>query len=263
MLILLAILGLCAGSFVSALTWRVHNKKDWVRGRSQCPRCGHKLGPLDLIPLVSWLMLRGRCRYCRKKISPLYPLAEVIMAGVFTLSYVFWPTSLASGGQKLLFTGWLAISVGLMALAVYDLRWRILPNRILYPTLAIALGVRLIYIFVFAQDQSDSLGGLTLGILVSAGVFWLIFQISSGKWIGYGDVRLGLVIGTVLASAQRGFLMIFLASALGSLASIPAILNGRQKLTSRISYGPFLILATFVSLLFGESIISWYEHFWQ
>lgn len=277
-LVLLAGLGLCFGSFVNAVVWRLRqqelaekqgtrNKKQAFMfrvsqfsilfGRSQCPKCGHELAAKDLIPVLSWLFLGGRCRYCQAPISWQYPLVELAAAAVFAASYYFWPVNL-TGGQLVLFVTWLAASIGLLALAVYDLRWTMLPNRILYPTFFIALVGRLIYILFFSNDIAHDFGLLALSILVASGVFWVLFMISSGHWIGYGDVRLGLITGTLLAAPAKSFLMIFLASVLGTLLVIPLLISKRTQFGSKLPYGPFLALSTALTILFGESIINWY-----
>ena len=137
--------GLIAGSFINALVWRIReqsihtNSKDLsiVNGRSICPNCKHKLAAIDLIPVFSWLSLRGKCRYCHKSISPQYLIVELITAAAFILSYAFWPQPV-SGIEAVEFAIWLVLLSGLVALFIYDLKWRILPNRILYPLLSIA-----------------------------------------------------------------------------------------------------------------------------
>lgn len=257
-ILILLLLGLCLGSFVDALVWRFHKKKDFLRARSQCVNCGHKLAGKDLIPIFSWLWLRGRCRYCRKPISVQYPLVELTMAAVFVLSYALWPQYLA-GGQWLLFITWLLVSVGLLALAVYDIRWMLLPNKILYPTFFVALAGRLAYILFYSEDIAHNLWLLALSILVTSGLFGLIYVASAGRAIGFGDVRLGLISGTVLADPLQGLLMIFVASVLGTLFVLPALVKGQKNFTSKVPYGPFLILATFIVLIFGPSIIDWYN----
>ena len=150
--VILIAFGLCAGSFVSAVVWRVRkqetgNKKQELsilKGRSQCPHCCHVLAWHDLIPLFSWLSLRGRCRYCSQPISWQYPLTELAAVGIFTVSYAYWPGGVYGVGDWVVLITWLITSVGLLALLVYDLKWMLLPNRILYPTLAIAAGGRLV-----------------------------------------------------------------------------------------------------------------------
>ena len=257
-LVVLFVLGLCFGSFVNALVWRVHRKKDIVRERSQCVNCGHTLAPKDLIHVLSWVFLNGRCRYCQKPISLQYPIVEISLGIVFALSYYFWFNPIM-GGQWLLFVTWLATSVGLLTLAVYDLRWMLLPNNILYPTFLVAITGRLAYILFSSNDIAHSFWLLALSILVAGGIFWLIYELSRGKAIGFGDVRLGLISGTVLADPLLSLQMIFVASVLGTVAILPGLLKGRKSLTTKVPYGPFLIVATFIVLLFGSSFSGWYQ----
>jgi leader peptidase (prepilin peptidase)/N-methyltransferase len=266
-IVILFVLGLCLGSFINALVWRIHEQEkaknkglSILSGRSQCPHCSHELAPKDLIPIFSWLSLRGRCRYCYKPISRQYPIVEASTALWFVLSYIYWPGGIYGIGDWLLFAGWLAASVGLIALAVYDWLWGLLPNRILYPTLAVALATRLSFIFIFTSNIARNLLLLGISLLLASGLFWLLFTVSKGKWIGYGDVRLGLILGTVLASPSKSLLMIFLASILGTVFAVPGLLSHSRALASKIPFGPFLIAATGLSLLFGGSIISWYKN---
>jgi prepilin signal peptidase PulO-like enzyme (type II secretory pathway) len=268
--LILVILGLCLGSFVNALVWRIRQqetkskdpKLSVISGRSMCPNCRHELSTLDLLPVFSWLALGGRCRYCKKPIAWQYPIVEAVMSGVFVASYYFWPGGVAGVGQWTLFVSWLAASVGLMALLLYDLRYMLLPSRILYPTLVLATAGRLFYILSYSSDIAYSFELLGLSLLVASGVFAVLFYISRGRWIGFGDVRLGLITGTLLATPAKSFLMIFLASLLGTAVALPAVASGRSKMSSRIPYGPFLIAATAITLLFGQSFINWYRiHF--
>lgn len=286
-IVLLVVLGLVFGSFINALVWRVRQQEQLAKrignresrienrnkkfpipnsqfsilyGRSMCPHCRHELAARDLVPVLSWLSLRGRCRYCRKPISVQYPLVELAAAAVFALSYAFWPGNLAAAGQQVLLATWLAAAVGLLALLVYDAKWMLLPNRILYPAFFVALAGRLVYIFGFAPNKSHSILLLIYSVLVASGVFWLLFTVSKGRWIGYGDVQLGLVTGTLLASPALSFLMIFLASILGTLAALPDLIRGRKTISSKLPFGPFLITATAIAVLFGDSIINGYEN---
>jgi prepilin signal peptidase PulO-like enzyme (type II secretory pathway) len=261
-------LGLCLGSFVNALVWRIHQQskskktnKDLsiINGRSMCPKCHHELKAGDLVPLFSWLLLRGRCRYCKKPIDD-NPFVELTAGLIFVASYIFWPQSLSGHGQIILLGTWLVCSVGLLALAVYDFKWMLLPNRILYPTLLVAATGRVIYIAGFEPDKLHNLVGWVLSVAVASGVFFVLFIVSKGRWIGYGDVRLGLLTGTLLAGPQEALLMIFMASILGTLFILPALISGKQKMVSKLPFGPFLILATFLVILFGNSILDWYKN---
>lgn len=255
----LFILGLIFGSFLDALTWRLHNGQGVLRDRSRCDHCGHQLSAVDLVPVISWLASRGRCRYCQAKVTWQHPLIEVLSGLVFALSYLWWPDSLALGGQKILFVSWLAASIGLIALAIYDLKWMLLPNKLIYPTLTVAVLGRLAYLIFYEPKPLHGLEFWALSLAVASGFFWTLFIISRGHWIGYGDVRLGLITGTLLATPAKSFLMIFLASVLGCLIAIPLLAAQKKSLHTRLAYGPFLIGATFIVLVFGQAILDWYN----
>jgi prepilin signal peptidase PulO-like enzyme (type II secretory pathway) len=265
----LVIFGLCLGSFVNALTWRLHeqekknikkefhNKLSIINGRSMCPNCRHKLAAYDLIPVLSWLILRGKCRYCSQSISIQYPAIELLMGFLFVASYFWWPLVL-SGSQIVIFILWLLLLIGFAALLIYDLRWYILPNRILYP-LAFIASIQAIINITLANKPLILILNYVFSVIVGGGIFYVIFQISGGKWIGGGDVKLGLLLGLVAGTAGRSILFIFLASVLGSLVSIPLLVSKRLKPNSRIPFGPFLITSVIIVQLFGSNILNWYQ----
>jgi len=257
-LAVLVVLGFCVGSFVNALVWRLEHGQSIARGRSKCPNCSHVLSPLDLIPLFSWLALRGRCRYCKKPISIQYPLVELISLAVFVLSYIFWPNTFDTG-QWILLATWLATSIGLLALAIYDLRLMLLPNRLIYPTLIVATVGQGAYTIFFAARPWHQLLNWALSVLIASGLFWAIFVISRGKWIGFGDVRLGLITGTILADPAKAWAMLFFGALLGTLAALPGLMRGHKTLSHKLPFGPFLISATWLVLLFGQSVLDWYK----
>jgi prepilin signal peptidase PulO-like enzyme (type II secretory pathway) len=276
--VVLLVLGLCLGSFVNALVWRVyeqfkrdnakpgaHNKKppagrniSILQGRSMCPHCRHELAVRDLIPVLSWLSLRGKCRYCGKPIASQYPLVELITALLFMVSYLWWPEAL-HGAQIAVFGLWLLLLTGLMALLVYDVRWSLLPNRILYP-LGFVAAAQAVVAITTAYRPFTALLNTTLAVIVGGCIFYGLFQISGGKWIGGGDVRLGWLLGLVAATPARSLLFIFLAAVGGSLVSLPLLATGRLKRTSTIPFGPFLIVGLIIVQLFGAGILHWYTH---
>ena len=266
--LVLFMLGAAFGSFVNALVWRLHENSDKdkkkhlsiLNGRSMCPKCRHKLAWYDLIPLISWLMLGGKCRYCKNQIAVQYPIVELTAGLIFSLSYLIWPVPLEINGQWLLLITWLATSVGLLALAVYDLKWMLLPNKIIYPTLLVAALGRALYIMIFESRPLHSLLMWALSVLIASGIFYLLFIISKGKWIGFGDVRLGFITGTVLADPWESVAMIFLASIIGMLVILPSLISNRKSLTSKLPYGPFLIVATAILVIYGDSLINWYKN---
>lgn len=267
----LIILGLCFGSFVNALVWRLHEqglsrKKragsdtelSITKGRSMCPHCRHTLAWYDLLPVFSWLSLGGKCRYCRKSIGWQYPIVELLTAGLFVASYVFWPEDLSSFASYLSFAIWLAAIVGFMALVIYDLRWMLLPNKIIFPLIwlgAVSVTVRALVSDTPLQTALMALGGLA----IAGGIFYVLFQVSNGAWIGGGDVKLGFAIGLLLGSPFLAFLMLFFASILGLLVAVPSVLVKKSKFRSKIPFGPFLITSTIIIMLFGQRIIDWYS----
>jgi len=272
-IIILSVAGLCLGSFVNALVWRLHAQANYngkkkpsrsqiaqlsiATGRSICPHCKHQLAARDLIPVLSWLSLKGKCRYCHEPISPQYPIVEIATALLFIVSYICWPASL-TGAQISIFGLWLLILVGFMALVIYDLRWQLLPNRIIYPLAAVAAASACINVAV-ADRPARALLSLLFAVAIGGGVFYVLFQVSEGKWIGGGDVRLGWLLGLVAGTPERSLLLIFLAALLGSLLSIPLLITKRLKRNSKVPFGPFLILAAVVVQLFGASILQWYQ----
>lgn len=261
-IIILVLLGLALGSFINAFVWRLYMrtkskaaKYSILTGRSMCPDCKHKLNALDLIPVISWLMLGGKCRYCHKSISAQYPIVEIVTTLLFTLSYLYWPYTFSSQGV-FFFVIWLIILINLIALAVYDIKWLTLPNKIIYSLYGLVIA-QIVATLIFFKGDMHYLFNSLVGLLIGGGVFYLLFQVSSGKWIGGGDVKLGAVLGLYLGSALDAVLMIFFASIIGSLLSIPFLATGKLNRKTLIPYGPFLILAAIILQLFGTSIRSW------
>jgi leader peptidase (prepilin peptidase)/N-methyltransferase len=139
---------------------------------------------------------------------------------------------------------------------VYDLRWYLLPNRVVYPLIIVA-ALETVIIAIWGADIGLLLKPL-LGALVIAGTFWVLFQVSAGKWIGGGDVKLAVVLGLLAGTPLKALLVLFFASVIGTLFSIPILLRGKKGLKVQVPFGPFLLAATVVVVLFGTAIIDWY-----
>ncbi|HET9173767.1 MAG TPA: prepilin peptidase [Candidatus Saccharimonadales bacterium] len=257
-ILVLLVLGLIFGSFINAFVWRIHEGRDWVRERSECVQCHHELAARDLVPVVSWVSLRGKCRYCKKPISVQYPIVEVVTAALFVLSYVSWPHLLV-GVQRVIFGIWLVELIGLMALLVYDVRWMLLPNKIVFPCTGLAL-IQAGLLLATSHSLTSSLIALSLATLVGGGIFYIIFQVSSGKWIGGGDVKLGFLMGILAGAPSKSLLFIFVAAVLGSIVSLPLLATKRLDRKSTIPFGPFLIVGGVISVLFGSALLNWYTH---
>ena len=272
--IIFGLLGLIFGSFVNALVWRLRQqlnddgepkklstkrKKELsvVSARSMCPNCKHVLGAKDLVPVFSWLFLRGRCHYCKKPISIQYPLVELLTAVLFGLSFYFW--SFNDTWQYAAFATWLVCLVGLVALAVYDLKYMILPDKIIFRLYAIA-GLGLTAQFILDRPISD-IKQVLGAVLVAGGFFAVIYYVSKGRWIGGGDVKLGFLLGLLLPSATLAVLMMFLASLVATFVSLPLIASKKMKRSAKVPFGPFLIAGTVIAVLFGQNSIDWYLDF--
>jgi leader peptidase (prepilin peptidase)/N-methyltransferase len=268
-IVVLFLLGLCLGSFVNALVWRLHEQSQTgkkkakadlsiSKGRSMCPNCHHKLAGKDLVPVLSWLSLGGKCRYCHKPISKQYPLVELLTALLFVASYLWWPVTL-HGAQIVIFILWIVLLTGLLALLIYDLRWFLLPNRLIYP-LSIIAGLMAIIGVATSVRPAMALLNEILAVLVGGGIFYALFQLSKGKWIGGGDVRLGWMLGLVAGTPGRSLLFIFLASVIGTIVSLPLLASNKLKRSSSIPFGPLLIVGIFITQLFGAAILHWYRY---
>jgi leader peptidase (prepilin peptidase)/N-methyltransferase len=271
----LLVVGLCLGSFVNAWVWRLREqelldektpkkggsaqtRKDLsiLNGRSMCVHCRHVLAWYDLLPVVSWLSLGGKCRYCQKPISWQYPLVELSTAALFVLSYVYFPI-FHLPYANLLFALWLVFVVSFMALIVYDARWMELPDKIVFPLVGLAV-LFVALRAVAADDPASVLFGAFGGLMAIGGLFWVLFQVSEGKWIGGGDVKLSFALGLLAGSPVMALLIVFVASILGTLSVTPQLIGNKIQAASKIPFGPFLMAATMIVVLWGQQLVDWY-----
>lgn len=267
-IIAIFVLGVVLGSFVNALVWRLHEQarhkkpsapfaKDLsiVKGRSMCPRCHHTLAAYDLVPVFSWLWLRGNCRYCHKPISPQYPAVELLTGLLFTLSYVAWPLSFDAVGV-VRFGFFVVFTVFFVALALYDIKWFLLPNKLVFPLIGLA-GVQIVLLSIWQRSFGDFWQPVA-GAAIVYGLFWGLYRVSKGEWIGGGDVKLVIALGLIAGSPVHALLVVFTASLLGTLASFPLLLKGRKGMKQHIPFGPYLLAGCFLVVLFAMSALSWY-----
>lgn len=287
-LILIGILGAAFGSFAGAQVWRLRARqlvedkkagekvsakelkklspliKKVSKDRSRCLSCGHVLAWYDLIPLVSWLSLRGKCRYCKKFIGWTEFLLEVGMAALFALSVFLWPMPLASFWQIMMLVLWLAALVLLAILFVYDLRWLLLPDIVNIPFIvlgAVFAGIKL----YLASDFTSALTSLLGAVFVLSGIYLLLYLFSKARygedktWVGFGDVKLGLGLSLFLGNWLLAFAALFAANLIGTILVLPSMLTGKLRGNSRISFGPLLIAGFLIVWLFSESILNWYQ----
>lgn len=267
--IFITVIGFALGSFVNALAWRVYEQSvtknktrlkrlSVTKGRSMCVHCQHELHGRDLVPVLSWLFLRGRCRYCSKPISFEYPLVEVLFTAALLCSFVFWPFELAQWQNTTLQIVWAVILVLSFALASIDIKHQLLPNNLIYSYAVLAVVISLAYA-LYTGDPKELSQGL-LGSIVLGGGFWLLYQVSAGKWIGGGDVRFVAVMGFLLG-LTKGFIALILSSYLATIVVIGMFFAGKYKPKMRVPFGPFLLASTYIVFLFGQDITDLYLRF--
>src|SRR5919198_1206671 len=237
------VFGLAIGSFLTVVTHRVPRKETVVTGRSKCPSCGATIRARDNVPLFSYLLLRGRCRSCRARISPVYPLTE-LATGLLAAGAALRDRSLF---VACLVAAFLAV---LLALGLIDARNPVLPNRIVYPAV-LAFGVAIV-----AGDLADArvdLAGAALGFVAFGGPLLVISLISRG--MGMGDVKLGFLIGLVLGSLALSFVAVAAGVAIlaGGVGAVAALAAGRSR-KSAIPFGPFLAVGAAVAAFAGPQI---------
>lgn len=271
MIILIFFLGLIFGSFVNALVWRLHeqtkttskkqlSKLSVLKGRSMCPACSHSLSYKDLVPVYSWLSLRAKCRYCKHKISSQYPIVELVSGVLFAVSYIAFVQGYTETVGWLLLGVWLLTVVILVALAVYDLKWMILPNKLV---LALSI-VSLVYVVILSvarQSPAVLLQSILSGLMF-AGLFYGIYILSKEQWIGGGDIKLAFPLGLLAGSFMNVILVLYIASTSGLLYSLSIFIAQRsydRKL--KIPFGPFLIAATYLTVILSPFFHTLLETF--
>jgi len=239
--------GLAIGSFMTVVVARVPEGQSVLRPRSRCPRCGTELRNRDNVPVVSWLLLGGRCRTCGERISVMYPLLELSTA------------LLVAGAAATYDRPWVAVMVALFlalmpAITWIDIERRIIPNRITYPAfLGFAAYVAIAWLF---DGGTDPVRGL-IGALLYGGGLFLVALVSRG--MGMGDVKLALVIGVVLGSIGLRYVGVAAACAVlfGGVGGIVALAMGRNR-KAMIPFGPYMAAGAVVAAFWGERIVDWY-----
>lgn len=259
---LIIILGLVLGSFANCVVWRLY-RQETIMGRSYCPLCHKKIWWYDNIPLLSYIILRGRCRFCRKLISWQYPVVEALVAILF---FFFWFKHLGFIWRDFDFlmtaigslSFWLPLWRDLLAvwaftvIFIFDLRFYLVSNLIVWPFALCFIIINLL------------LGASWLALLItmaSAALFFgLQFILTRGRGLGEGDIWLGLLLGALFPDGERLVLAILSAYLLGTIVGVGLILLGRKNWGSKIPLGVFLALGALLALAYGSELLSIY---WQ
>ena len=246
--VFIGIFGLIIGSFLNAVIYRLKSGDSIVKSRSKCTHCQRQLKAKDLVPLFSWLALKGKCRFCNDKISWQYPAVEFITALLFIIGYLILVTDFSTFIILNYIFYLIAISF-LIVIFVFDHLHQLILDKVTIPLMVIAI----IFIFVLRLNWTEH---VLAGI---AGGAWFGWQyiLSKGKWIGGGDIRLGIIMGLLLGFPGV-IVALFLAYILGAIVGVYLLATKKRDRGSQIAFGTFLSLSTVVTWLCGDQLLNWY-----
>lgn len=244
------LLGLAIGSFLNVVIWRVPRKLSVVRPPSHCPQCETPIRPVDNIPVLSWLLLSGKCRHCGNPIAVRYPLVEAGCGVLFA-------AVTARFGASWELPAYLVLTAALLAISIIDLEHFIVPDRITAPVTVSALALLGL---AAAIDQNGWRYGRTLLGGLAYCAFLLTLNVLYPRGMGMGDVKLSFSLGLYLGWLGWGqvFLGGFLAFLLGALIGVGLIATGVKGRKDFVPFGPFLALGTLITILWGDPILRWY-----
>ena len=245
--ILIFILGLIVGSFCNVCIYRIPKNESIIYPTSHCPKCRTTIKPVDNIPLLSYILLKGRCRNCGSKISIQYPVVELLTGMIYLIIYLIYGLSI----QSLIY---IILSSALIIIAFIDLNEQIVPDVISLPGIGVGL---ILSFFVPYLSFINS----ALGVVVGGGIILIIALVGSmifkKEAMGGGDVKLAAMIGAFLGWRYT-IISLFLGFFLGALAGIFLILSKIKSKEDMVPFGPFIALGSLITLLWGEKIIAWY-----
>ena len=248
--VLIFILGLIVGSFSNVCIYRIPKNESIVYPASHCPKCHSPIKPVDNIPLLSYILLKGRCRNCKSKIAIQYPIVEFLTGLTYLIIYLTYGLSI----QSLIY---IILSSALIIIAFIDLNEQIVPDVISLP--GIVIGFILSFFVPYISFINSG-----LGVIVGGGIILIIGMAGSvifkKEAMGGGDVKLAAMIGAFLGWKYI-IISLFLGFFIGALAGIILIMSKIKSREDAVPFGPFIILGSFITLLWGEKIISWYLGF--
>ena len=248
---LAAIVGASVGSFLNVCIYRLPRSESLVHPRSRCTSCGRQLTWRDNIPVLSWVLLKGRCRTCGARVSSMYPVVEAITAAAFVFGYLLY-------GLTPLGVVRIAFACALIVLFVIDLQHRILPNVITLPGIVIGF----VCSVFLPPGWIDSL----IGILVGGGILFVIaeayYRVRGVEGLGMGDVKLLGMIGAFLGW-KLVILTLILASFAGSIVGVALISSGRGDMKLALPFGTFLAIGAVFAATWGDPIVTWYTAFYR
>jgi len=254
--------GAAIGSFLNVVIYRSLNNESWVTGRSRCDQCRKKISWYDNIPLLSYLILQAKCRFCKKPIALTHPVVEVLVGSLFVWWYwsgTFFFNLTQRPFEVLQPAFWLAVGIILIAILVSDYLYYIIPDSFV----SLLLGITIIYrlaLVGFGIMRVDDLLLAIMGMFLSVLFIGSLWFFTKGKGMGLGDVKLMVPLSLLLGFPST-LVALFLSFILGGFIGGILLLFKKKKFGQVIPFGPFLIMGTFISLIWGDQILSWYLSF--
>lgn len=242
------IFGMLMGSFINCLAWRLY-KEETILGRSYCPKCLSKIKWYDNIPVLSFLILKGKCRACTKKISWQYPLVELITGLLFYFAFLFF------GASPLFLLKSLVVIAILILVFIFDFRWYLIPvSALLWGSLVVII----LGFFTFNQNIGYYLFALVVTIALAMVFFGAQYLITKGRGLGEGDIWLGMFLGAAFPNILELAVAILSAYFIGAIVGVGLLISGNKKWGSKLPLGVFLSIGAIISLFWGGQIASWY-----
>lgn len=252
--------GAAIGSFLNVLIYRSLRGQDWVKARSVCEHCKHKIAWYENIPIVSYLFLGGKCSACKKKIDLIHPLIELLTGSLFVWWYAVGFLFFKLTSAPLLYIQpifWLLVLIVFVAIFISDFKYQLIPNWSVLLLFLAVIFYRGILLFTGEMQWPDFVSSL-VGTAVLTSFFLSLWFMTKGKGFGFGDVKLAIPLGLILGSWQRILVMTFFAFVLGASVGVVLLFTGKKKFGQTLPFGPFLLVATGLSLVWGYEIWSGY-----
>ena len=242
--VLLFIFGCALGSFLNVLADRLSHEQS-INGRSYCEKCQHTLSATDLIPILSFFILGKRCRYCKQPLSWYYPLSEIITGVAYVLTWIYAPVSTDIG--RIIYV---SIVSCLLVIFLADVKYQIIPDE-----MQIALFICTLLLFLLPGFTWALLAWKILAAVMIMLPILILFLVTKGRGMGFGDVKLALTIG-FLHGIKNGLLVLYLAFVSGAVIGLALLLLQKRKLRSKIAFGPFLVFGIVIMLFFPSQILT-------
>jgi leader peptidase (prepilin peptidase) / N-methyltransferase len=246
LVVVAALCGVAVGSFLNVVIYRVPAKQSITKPPSSCPGCGHPIAPRDNIPILSWLLLKGRCRHCNMRIAPRYPLVEALTGALFVMVALRFGWSWSVPAETI-------FVAGLVALTFIDYDHLLLPRAVVYPVAGLVFAALLLATVIVGTWHR-----LLVAVICGAVEFVLLYTINfiSPRSLGFGDVRFGGLIGLALGwlGWQYAFLGFLAASLVGAVVGLILIAAGRSTRNAPIPFGVFLSIGAVLAIAFGSAI---------